>query len=380
MSSSTDLKIKTPKISSISDDRGKLLFTIENCDVSVANALRRTLLSDIPTVVIDTEKTTIKIIENTTMLNNEILKQRLGCIPVNIKSSSKYYKYIDQLNVVIDMENTGDQIQYVTTENFKLKEMKSSKFVKQNKVSEIFPSNSITKDYIIFARLKPKLSKNIPGERLHIEAPLKIATAKEDGRYNVVSACAYGNAIDPVLQEKAKTKFVEELQKENPDITAKDLEYEEKNWMLLQGKQQIKLDAFNFRVETVGVYNNRELVSMGCDVIKSNCDNIIKQAQENKIEIVENPIVNENSFDVILMNEDYTMGKLIEYMLYEEYYKKRDVLGFVGFIKRHPHDSHSIVRMIFNDKNIANKENILNILVTILNGIKEMYEQISKNF
>ena len=32
MSSSTDLKIKTPKISSISDDRGKLLFTIENCD------------------------------------------------------------------------------------------------------------------------------------------------------------------------------------------------------------------------------------------------------------------------------------------------------------------------------------------------------------
>ena len=66
---------------------GIMTFTIENANVSIANALRRTILSDINCVVMDTslEKKDIKIFKNTTRFNNEILKQRLGSIPIHIK-------------------------------------------------------------------------------------------------------------------------------------------------------------------------------------------------------------------------------------------------------------------------------------------------------
>ena len=54
-------------------------FTLSGVNVSIANAIRRTILSDIPTVVFKTspyEECKANIITNTTRLNNEILKQR----------------------------------------------------------------------------------------------------------------------------------------------------------------------------------------------------------------------------------------------------------------------------------------------------------------
>ena len=60
-------------------------FTLSGVNVSLANAVRRTILSDVPLVVFRTtpnEKNKCNIITNTSRLNNEIIKQRLSCIPI----------------------------------------------------------------------------------------------------------------------------------------------------------------------------------------------------------------------------------------------------------------------------------------------------------
>ena len=65
-----------------------LMFTLSGVNVSLANAIRRTILSDIPLVVFRTtpyQQNKANIISNTSRLNNEILKQRLSCIPIYIK-------------------------------------------------------------------------------------------------------------------------------------------------------------------------------------------------------------------------------------------------------------------------------------------------------
>ncbi len=58
----------------------------------------------------------------------------------------------------------------------------------------------------------------------------------------------------------------------------------------------------------------------------------------------------ENSFDFVLENEDYTVGKVIEYILYENYFINEKKLTFCGFKKIHPHDSDSIIRIAFVDQ------------------------------
>jgi len=76
-----------PKIDHFVEEDNTLTFTLSGVDVCFANAIRRTILSDIPTVVFKTmpyEENKAIILENTTRLNNEILKQRLSCIPIHI--------------------------------------------------------------------------------------------------------------------------------------------------------------------------------------------------------------------------------------------------------------------------------------------------------
>ena len=53
-----------------------------------------------------------------------------------------------------------------------------------------------------------------------------------------------------------------------------------------------------------------------------------------------------NCFDIILENEDYTVGKVLEYFLYTKYYDT-NMLTFCGFKKMHPHDTYSIIRVAY---------------------------------
>ena len=77
-----------PQVEFNSEENDNLTFTLSGINVSFANAIRRTILSDIPLVVFKTspyEENRATIYKNTTRLNNEIIKQRLGCIPIHVK-------------------------------------------------------------------------------------------------------------------------------------------------------------------------------------------------------------------------------------------------------------------------------------------------------
>ena len=63
-----------------------LTFTLENCDVSIANSIRRVVVSEINQYVFRTfphSENRADFTVNTTRLHNEILKQRLGCVPIH---------------------------------------------------------------------------------------------------------------------------------------------------------------------------------------------------------------------------------------------------------------------------------------------------------
>lgn len=63
-------------------------FTLSNCDVSLANALRRVMISEVPTMAIHM----VNIYENTSVLHDEFLTQRLALIPF-VSDQVDRYKY-----------------------------------------------------------------------------------------------------------------------------------------------------------------------------------------------------------------------------------------------------------------------------------------------
>ena len=151
-----------------------MTFTITKTDVSYVNAIRRTILSDIPIVVFKTSphsENNSDIIVNTSRLNNEVIKQRLSCIPICISNLNEPFNdYLLEVNV----ENNTDTVMYVTTEDFTIKDLVSGKLLPKDKVREIFPADDHTGYFIDFVRLRPRISDEIPGEKIHLTCDFDI--------------------------------------------------------------------------------------------------------------------------------------------------------------------------------------------------------------
>ena len=59
----------------------------------------------------------------------------------------------------------------------------------------------------------------------------------------------------------------------------------------------------------------------------------MKSVQENSELIQRANTTMVNCFDVTLKNEDYTLGKIVEYFLYTMFYENEAKLSFCGFKK-----------------------------------------------
>jgi DNA-directed RNA polymerase subunit L len=376
MSSSNNYSIvpRVELISNAGDDN--LKFTLSDVNVSIANALRRVILSEIPMVVFrvsPNEKNKCNVIGNTCGLNNEIVKHRLSCIPINIKDTEDFplKNYILELNV----QNNTDTNIYVTTKDFVIKDLTSGRPLPEDKIREIFPANDLTGDFIDFVRLKAKAAEEINGKMIHLTCEFDIGTCKEDGAYNAVSTCSYGNTIDNDLQEiklqQLKQKWKDEGKKED------EINFESDNWKLLEGKRIFKKDSFDFIIQTIGVYTNTELLLLACKITVNRLHNLDLLIEKDEIQIKNADSTIMNCFDVILENEDYTIGKVLEYFLLTNLFEK-SILTFCGFKMLHPHDSFGIIRLGYKDP--VDISGIKGNLKECINDSIEIFSRLRKEF
>ncbi len=364
------------------EENGILDFTIEGINVSFINGIRRTILSDIPTLVFHCfphDQNDADIHTNTTRLNNEVLKQRLSCIPIHISDASLPYK---ELVVEINMKNESENTIDVTTEHFKIKNISSGKYLQESAVRKIFPPCPITGDYIVFARLRPKVSTIAPGEELSISAKMSLHTASEDGTFNVASTCAYKFTVDKMKQDQIWQNKLAEIsaeEKADPDVLA----LLQQNWYNHEGLRYFKKDSFDFKLETIGVYTNEELVQKACEILIQKLTSIHDTIEDAGI--IEKSISTiPNSFDIKLINTGYTVGKIIEYMLHKNNYQGETEknLTYVGFRKNHPHDEDSVIRMgmIERDGNDGYNEVVVSNMRFACNNAIEILTNIMTEF
>ena len=375
-----------PSITKLVENDDIQTFTLSGVNVSLANAIRRTILSDINAIIFKTtpyEENKATIYENTSRLNNEIIKQRLSCIPIHIPLlDEKVSNITDGLTlaqledyvVEVNVSNETDSVIYITTKDFKIKNIKTGDYLSKEDTRKIFPPNQITGNYIDFVRLRPKISEEIHGEKFNMSCLFSVANAKQDGMFNVVSTCSYGNTIDDkaVKDELARQENIWKNE-------GKNIEYESKNWKLLEGLRKFKEDSFDFILQTIVVYSNNELVEKACSILINKFKNLETIIDTDELKILQSENTIKNSFDIILENEDYTIGKVIEYILYSKYFENEKTMTYCGFKKLHPHDSDSIIRVAFKE-NITDKIIIKQNLKLCIKDAISVYKKISLTF
>ena len=355
-----------PMLKNFSEDQDVLKFTLHNIEVCFANAIRRTILSDIPTIVIrsethDINQCNIKV--NTSRLHNEILKQRISCIPIHstlLRDNENKKALPTNYSLVVDVENTTDNILYVTTEDFRLRDNSNGDILSKDAMDKLFPGlfpkNTLTQSYIDLVRLRPKVGNDIPGEHFSMVAEFSVATAKDNSMFNVVSKCAYGNTMDSTKASSAWDAQEEKLRKDGE--SEGDIKFQKDNFRILDAQRHYEKNSFDFVIQTLGVYDNKDLVRKSCAVIQNKLIDLVQIIDNAEMPIFTGETTMENCFDIHLENEDYTIGKILEYMLYTKFYQGDNSLNFCGFKKFHPHDSKSVIRVAFmkkTDKTVVNR-------------------------
>ena len=369
-----------PKIENKQEEDNILKFTLKGVDVSFANAIRRIILSEIPTIVFKTipyEENKANIIENTTRLNNEIIKQRLSCIPIHITDLNLPLKdYLLEVNE----ENKTDTIMIITTEHFKIKNKQTNKYLEEKDVRAIFPPyvppSGKAEYFIIFNRLRPKISDELPGEKLHLTCEFSVGTAKKDSMFNVAGTCAYGYTPDPIQMKDELEKLKQKWKDDGK--TKEEIEYESKNWSLLEGLRYVIKNSFDFIIESVGVFENEQLIIKACEILIEKFTNLDNSFEKDEVQVKPSINTMENCYDIILENEDYTIGNILNYLLYTIFYRDTKQLTYCGFKKMHPHDLDSIIRIAFESPT-ANKSSIKTIFKFAIDSSIKVFKEIKSS-
>jgi DNA-directed RNA polymerase subunit L len=339
-----------PSIANIKHERDDYHFTLRGINVSVANALRRTLLTDIPMCVIQTDpevEPTCEVTTNTSRFHNEIIKHRLSCIPVHV-SHGDLELLPTSYELVVDVSNTDDKSIDVTTADFQLRNRTTGKFATKEELHKIFPLDPITRAPIVVARLRAKISESIPGEQLSFVAPFAVSSALVSSAYNAVCKCAYKNTPNLVAIDAKWSELEAALAAGGAD--AASIAFDKRNFYVLDAQRYYDEDSFDFVLQTVGVHENTELVRIACAVLQSKFAAIKAKIDADSLPVGASVAAMANCYDVTLENEDYTVGKVLEFVLYDMHYLGDKSLVFCGFKKFHPHDTHSVIRVAFEEK------------------------------
>jgi DNA-directed RNA polymerase subunit L len=370
-----------PRIVSKTDENGQLKFTIDRINVSLANALRRVILSDIPTFVFRVYphsecRSTITV--NTSRIHNQILNQRLSCIPIHITDQEFPYKdYQVEINATAD----GNEIRYITTKDFKVKNKTNGKYLTDVKVHEIFPPNAISSDFIEFARLLPKMTEYGEPEQLAMTCDLDIGTAKEDGAFNIVSTCAYSMTMDPSKVDEAwRIKEAEIVKEGVATIGSDEMKAQRKNWSLLDAQRHTKDDSFDFVIETVGVFTNADIVSKAAQIMINKCTKFIRDIESGENHIIPTVSTIQNGFDIELKDEDYTLGKVLEFFLHDKHYAEDQTVTYCAFRKIHPHNPDSMIRVGFAETVGVDEGIVAEYITTCARDAIAVFEHIRDQF
>lgn len=187
------------EILDLKDDQ--MLFKLTDTDASFANSLRRTIISDVPTLAIDL----VEFENNTSVLSDEFLAHRLGLIPLVSKRVNDFVDNRECMNCnnFCNLCSAEFRLHVTCTANKTLDVTSEDLFPQDNTVT---PVDYSTEDRVVQdddekeGVLIVKLRKN---QELKLRAIAKKGVGKEHAKWSPVSVCAYWPEpvveINPVL-------------------------------------------------------------------------------------------------------------------------------------------------------------------------------------
>jgi DNA-directed RNA polymerase subunit D len=160
-------------------------LTIEGVDAAFMNSLRRIILSEVPAMAIDE----VVIIENSSMLHDEMLAHRLGLVP---------------LRTDLDSYNLPDECSCKSELGCNLCRASLTLDAEAKEGTKTVYSGDLTSENPNIRPVSEKIpiAKLAPGQHLKLEAYARLGKGQKHAKWQPVSVCAYRNFSKVQLNEK----------------------------------------------------------------------------------------------------------------------------------------------------------------------------------
>jgi len=381
----------------IKTDGNFTTFTITPFHVTYANTLRRVILTGVETVAFradmkeDGSTTHVNVTKNDTAMTNEMLADRIGLLPINIKDPLHWRA--DKYKFKLDVTNDTDKSLDVVSSDFKVYENRDdSDEPVQVPTDYFFPPNAITKNTHLIAILRPKTIGSEIGESIQLDAVATIGNGRQHARFIPVSQCSYIYSLDDDA-EKIKQyfkKWLNNQKKVNVDTASEDvLKVYEREFNTMEIQRCFKVNdknepySFNFTIETVGILNVPYIVSRACDVIHDMCNkyatiNYGDLPKEVTIQPADGRII---GYDVVFTGQDHTLGNLFQTWIVDNMIEKKHESGinvtYAGYKVPHPLYDEMYVRIAVEG---GNEETIREVLSIASKGCMEIFANLKRNW
>jgi len=304
--------IMEPKINILELRDTSIKFSLTDCDLSLANALRRVMISEVPTLAIDF----VDIQENSSCLDDEFIAHRLGLIPL-VSHHANDFKYSRDcecedgcpfccVNFILDVENKEEGENVLVTQKDLANIQQAPKdddatvmLQQRNKCRAVVPVVDKHEDSnnIVIAKLGH-------AQKVKMHCIAKKGIGKEHAKFQPVSAIAFQHNPNIVLapdvlkemDPQQKQAFVESCptkvytyNQQTEEVTIEDpLRCTYCDECVLKAEDMGEPDlvrispvpnAFTFNVETTGAIAPEEVVVNGLKILRTKLKELREQVK-----------------------------------------------------------------------------------------------------
>lgn len=269
----------------------QLRFVVEAINIAVANALRRAMIAEVPSMAIDE----IVIIENSSAIKDEILAHRLGLIP--LKTDLKSYI----LREKCDCKSESGCSRCGVTLTLEAESLDSTRTVYSKELKSSDP-------YVVPVKDEISILKLTRGQRIRLEAYARLGKGNEHAKWQPVSLCTV-KPISKITIDKKKCnackKCVESCYKHVLRTNKEKIEiadYEKCNSCKQCEEScpndaisvKISNDAFVFNLESVGSLLPEQIFNNAVDILKEKTQEFIINVSNLKAEEEEYEKINQS--------------------------------------------------------------------------------------
>jgi len=316
------------------DTFGRHTFDAVGVDLAILNALRRLILTDVPTVGFRGEASaageppSVEVLLNDGPLHNEIMQHRIGLLPVHFseREVDAFNPATDGLTFELDVTNHGNGLLDVTTRDIVAKRAGEA----TAEAARLFPNDPVTHDAVLITSLRP-------GETLRFVATPVKSTPREHAGFTAVSQCTYTFLGDEAAHGDKGPLERERAYKRNAygDPT-----------------------HVQFRLEVENGLSVRYLVDKAFELLAAKVQRARRGLDEADETVVTQAVGArpEVGSDFTFHQEDDTLGNVLQSLIHNDQVREPLVPGaapdvrFVGYFCPHPLEETVVLRVVPAEK------------------------------